>query len=60
MKVYKVIMTGIIQTEDEDQHPENWDWSNEYISTHRLREMGDTLNVVITELKEVSAIDPAA
>ena len=59
LKVYKVILTGIIQTEDEEPHPENWDWSNEFMA-YRLQEMGASTNVVITELKEVPAIDPAA
>ncbi len=54
MKVYKVTITGIVTTLDDDEHPENWDWSNEYMA-YRIKDLGDTREIVVTEMKEVDA-----
>ena len=52
MKFYKVVLTGIIMTQDEDPHPNNWDWSADKIY-YRYQEMGgDGADVKITLLQD--------
>ena len=53
MKIYKVTITGVITTLDGEGHPDNWDWSDEFIPL-RFKDMG-AREIVITELKEVDA-----
>jgi len=55
MKVYKVRITGIVTTADDDTHPDYWSWSDKDLS-HRIKDMGNTINVVITELTEVGEV----
>ena len=52
MKFYKVVLTGIIMTQDDDPHPNNWDWSADKIY-YRYQEMGgDGADVKITLLQD--------
>ena len=53
MKIYKVTITGVITTPDDEGHPDNWDWSEEFIPL-RIKEM-EASEVVVTEMKEVDA-----
>ena len=52
MKFYKVVLTGIIMTQDEDPHPNDWDWSADKIY-YRYQDMGgDGADVKITLLQD--------
>jgi len=53
VKIYKVTITGVITTPDDEGHPDNWDWSEEFIAL-RIKEM-EASEVVVTEMKEVDA-----
>ena len=55
MKVYKVKITGIVTTADDDVHPDYWSWSDKDMG-NRIKDMGNTINVVITELTEVGEV----
>ena len=59
MKYYKVLLTGIVTTDDGESHPDYWSWSDKDMP-NRIKDMGNSVSIVITELKEVPAIDPAA
>ena len=52
MKVYKVTITGIVTTDDDEVHPDFWSWGDKDM-THRLKDMGNTTNIVITEMEEM-------
>lgn len=58
MQIYKVTITGVITTLDGEEHPDNWDWSVEFIP-HRIKEMAHK-EVVVTEMKEVDACQQEA
>ena len=53
MKVYKVLITGIVTTNDDDVHPDFWSWSDKDMP-HRIKDMGNSTNIVIKEMKEVT------
>jgi hypothetical protein len=59
LRYFKVALTGVVTIEDEDSHPENWDWSNDFLPM-RVKDMGNTLKINFTEMREVTEIDPAA
>ena len=51
MKIYKVTITGVITTPEDERHPDNWDWSDEFMA-YRFKGMSSS-EIVITEMKEV-------
>jgi hypothetical protein len=52
LKFYKVTITGVILTQDDDSHPDSWDWSADKIY-YRYQEMGgDGADVRITLLQD--------
>jgi hypothetical protein len=53
MKVYKVTITGVVTTDDDEGHPNSWSWDDKDIR-QRFREMGLSTNIVINEMKEVT------
>ena len=55
MKVYKVTITGIVTTDDTEIHPDNWSWSDKDMP-HRIKDMGNSTNIVIKEMKEVPTV----
>ena len=58
MKVYKVTITGVVTTNDEEPHPDYWSWSEKDMA-HRLKDMGNSTNIIITEMEEVIELYPA-
>jgi hypothetical protein len=57
MKVFKVTITGVVTTDDDEAHPDYWSWSEKDMA-HRLKDMGHSTTIVITEMEEVSTTVP--
>jgi|TARA_R110000737_G_C14556805_1_gene481575 hypothetical protein len=59
LRYFKVALTGVLAIEDGDSHPENWDWGKDFLPM-RVKDMGNTIKINFTEMREVTEIDPAA
>ena len=52
LKIYKVVITGAMMTQDDEPHPDSWDWSADKIY-YRYQDIGgDGADIKITLLQE--------